>query len=91
MRQILQSDELAMRTTFTNLASGAPYLLAEQPYFRGVVLEKYAPMVGTWRQSMRNRRSEYLPPSPQKPAETIFKKSYPELTADALGEAIIEE
>jgi len=74
MRQILQSDELAMRTTFTNLASGAPYLLAEQPYFRGVVLEKYSPMVGMWRQSVRNRRSEYLPPLGQKPAETVLQK-----------------
>ncbi|MFM2093572.1 MAG: Protein-glutamine gamma-glutamyltransferase [Planctomycetota bacterium] len=50
MGQVLQSNDVAMRVAFEDARTGAPYLLNEEPYFRGLVLSRYGQrdISGTW-------------------------------------------
>ncbi|MBM4003601.1 MAG: DUF3488 domain-containing protein [Planctomycetes bacterium] len=42
MGKVLQSDEIAMRVGLEEARSGNPYILVEEPYFRGLVLTNYS-------------------------------------------------
>lgn len=50
MGQVLQSNDVAMRVAFEDARTGEPYLLNEEPYFRGLVLSRYGQrdISGTW-------------------------------------------
>jgi transglutaminase-like putative cysteine protease len=65
--KLLQSQEIALRVSFTDLKTGEPYRVYGEPYLRGAVLNRYDSDSGHWSamdppQDLENKKLPDLPP-----------------------------